>query len=75
MEDRSRVRRLRNAMQHMDERISKGRAGENIAPIGLNVKSESIELDHIEIYHSELAAWIQQIHKIAERLISYTPSA
>jgi hypothetical protein len=59
----------------MDERISEGRAGGNIAPIGLNVKSDSIELDHIEIYHAELASWIQQNYKVAERLINYTSLA
>jgi hypothetical protein len=72
---RDRVMRIRHAIQHMDERISKGRAGADIAPIGLNVKSDSIELDHEEIYFAELASWIRQVYKVAERLITYDPLA
>jgi hypothetical protein len=71
--DRNRVRRIRNAMHHMDEKISRGEAGADIAPIGLNVKSDSVELDHEEIYFAELAFWIQQIYKVAVRLVMYEP--
>ena len=70
---RKRVVRIRNAMQHMDKRITQGRAGADIAPIGLTVKSDSIEVDHEEIYFEELASWIRQIHNVAEQLITYTP--
>ena len=73
--DRKRIDNIRDAMQHMDDRISKGRAGADIAPIGLNVKSDSVELDHEEIYYAELALWIQQIYRVAEQLTNYTSSA
>jgi hypothetical protein len=66
-----RVMRIRHAIQHMDDRISKGRAGADIAPIGLNVKSDSVELDHEEIYFVELASWIQQIYNVAMQLVMY----
>jgi hypothetical protein len=72
---RKRIRRIRHAMQHMDERIGRGEAGADIAPIGLNVKSNSIELDHEEVYFAELASWIRQMHEFAEQLTTYTPSA
>jgi hypothetical protein len=71
--DRKRIDNIRDAIQHMDDRISKGRAGADIAPIGLNVKSDSIELAHEEIYFTELASWIEQVHNVAEQLITYTP--
>jgi hypothetical protein len=71
--DRNRVKRIRHAIQHMDERIARGKAGADIAPIGLNVKSDSVELDHEEIYFTELASWIQQIYKVAVRLVRYEP--
>jgi hypothetical protein len=73
--NRKRIDNIRDAIQHMDDRISKGRAGADIAPIGLNVKSDSVELDHEEIYYAELALWIQQIYGVAEQLTNYTSSA
>jgi hypothetical protein len=73
--NRRRIDNIRDAIQHMDDRISKGRAGADIAPIGLNVKSDSVELDHEEIYYAELALWIQQIYRVAEQLTNYTSSA
>ncbi len=73
--DRDRIMRIRHAIQHMDDRISQGRAGADIAPIGLNVKSDSIELDHEEICFAELASWIQQIYRVVERLVAYTPAS
>ena len=73
--NRKRIDNIRDAIQHMDDRISKGRAGADIAPIGLNVKSDSVELDHEEIYYAELALWIQQIYRVAEQLTNYTSSA
>lgn len=48
----------------MDDRISKGRAGADIAPIGLNVKSDSIELDNEEIYFADLAHWVRQVYEV-----------
>ncbi len=70
-----RVKRIRRAMQHMDERISQGRAGRDKAPIGLLTKSDSIELDEEEIYFTELASWIEQLYKATEQLVNYAPSA
>jgi hypothetical protein len=72
---RKRINDIRDAMQHMDDRISKGRAGRDIAPIGLNVKSDSIELDNEEIYFVELVHWIEQIYAVTERLVGYTPTS
>jgi hypothetical protein len=72
---RKRISRIRHAIQHMDERISRSEAGAEIAPIGLNVKSDSIELDHEEIYYAELACWIRQTYKVAEQLTTHPSSA
>jgi hypothetical protein len=72
---RKRINEIRDGIQHMDDRITKGRAGRDIAPIGLVVKSDSIELDNKEIYFVELAHWIEQVYAITERLVGYTPSS
>jgi hypothetical protein len=72
--NRKRINDIRDAIQHMDDRISKGRAGKDIAPIGLNVKSDSIELDNEEIYFVELAQWIEQVYAVTERLVGYAPT-
>ena len=69
---RKRVNDIRDAIQHMDDRISKGRAGAEIAPIGLNVKSDSIELDNEEIYFADLAHWVRQVYEVTGRLEGYT---
>jgi hypothetical protein len=53
----------------MDERISQGRAGVDIAPIGLNVKSDGIELDHEEIYFAELASWLEAESVVLARVV------
>lgn len=71
--DRNRIRSIRRAIQHMDRDISRGKVGEGVAPIGLNVKSDSIELDHKIIYFTELAEWIRQTCVVAEQLIDYAP--
>jgi hypothetical protein len=70
--DRKRINDIRDAIQHMDDRIRKNRAGRDIAPIGLLVKSDSIELDGREITFIELADWIQQVYTVTERLVGYT---
>lgn len=70
-----RIMRIRHAIQHMDERISRREAGADTAPIGLKVKSDSIVLDYEEIYFAELASWIQQIHNVTEHLVTYSPSS
>jgi hypothetical protein len=73
--DMDRVRDVRNAVQHMDDRITKGEAGEGKAPIGLMVKSDSIEIANREIYFAELALWIEQVYRATKRLTSYEPSS
>jgi hypothetical protein len=70
-----RIEHIRHAIQHMDDRISEGKAGEGISYIGLHVMSDSIELEDEIIYHRELAAWTQQVHKVAEQLVAYVPTA
>jgi hypothetical protein len=70
--NKKRINDIRDAIQHMDDRISKGRAGADTAPIGLNVKSDSIELDNEEIYFDELAHWVRQVYAVTERLAGYT---
>jgi len=55
----------------MDDDISKGKAGRDLAPIGLIVNSDSIELGGMEISHEDLASWIKQVYKATQRLIEY----
>ena len=66
----SRIRNIRNAIEHTDERIRKGRIqkGEFLM---LGVKSGSIELEGKEIYYSELAKWLKQLKQLAEYMASY----
>lgn len=61
---------IRNAIEHTDRDLRKGRISEN-EPIMLVVKSDSVELCGNEIYYNELAEWIRALNKLAEFVVSY----
>ena len=61
---------FRNAIEHLDDDILKGNVPIG-SPIALMVKSDSIELTGNEIYFTDLAKWIQELHKLATDLVNY----
>jgi hypothetical protein len=70
----TRLRNTRHAMLHVDEWIHKGKAGPGRSPIGLLVKSDSIQCGCEEIYFNELAEWITQVQEVTVQLIAHSPS-
>ena len=65
-----RLKKIRNAIEHMDERIADGKAGPGTsAPMALLVKSDNIELSGEEISYQDLSQWLTQLHQIAEDLV------
>jgi len=61
---------LRDAIEHLDEDILKGNIPQG-SSILLKVNSDSLELAGNEIFFSDLAKWIRELHKIASELIDY----
>lgn len=68
-----RLRDIRDAIEHTDERIRKDQISEN-EPIMLVVKSDSVELGWNEIYYNELAEWIRALNKLAEFVAGFRES-
>lgn len=66
-----RVTSLRDAIQHLDEKLIKGelREGEEIT---LLAKSNGIELFSTEIKYTEIANWIRELDKVSSQLATYT---
>ena len=64
------ITNFRNLIEHLDDGILKGNIPTG-SPIALLVKSDSIELTGIEIYFTDLAKWIQELHKLATDLVNY----
>ena len=65
----NRIDTIRNAIEHIDERIARGEMVDG-ATITVTVKSDSIELGGEEIYFTELADWIRQLDFLVEKLSS-----
>ena len=65
-----RIDGIRNAVEHLEEEILNGKIGEG-EPTTLIVKSDSIELANIEIFYSELADWIKELHELAVSMADY----
>lgn len=66
-----RIRKFRNAIEHLDKDILKGKIQKG-EPISLLVNSDSIELLGEEIYFTEIAVWIQELNSLASALATYT---
>ena len=67
---KKRVTSLRNAIQHLDERLIKGEHGDGEAN-ALLVKSDGIELFNTEIKYTEIANWIRELDKVSSQLATY----
>ena len=65
-----RIRDLRDAIEHTDERVreQKIKQGEFLM---LAVNSNSIALEGKEIFYSELAEWLKQLHQLSEFVATY----
>jgi hypothetical protein len=65
-----RIRNIRRAIEHLDADIS-----QDLIPvdemIAVVVKSDSVELYGIEIFFTELAEWIKELHSLASILSDY----
>ncbi|HEX9003361.1 MAG TPA: hypothetical protein VGB07_25865 [Blastocatellia bacterium] len=71
---RNRIRDLRHAIEHTDERILKNRAPVG-NPIALNPDDSSVCLEGISLTYEELARWLRQLHSLAVRINSYSDSS
>jgi hypothetical protein len=62
---------IRDAIEHLDEKVIKGKIeeGESIA---LLVKSDGVELLGTEIKYTELAKWIRELDTVSNFLSTYT---
>ena len=63
----SRISTIRNAIEHIEEKIARGEVVDGDI-IALTVKSDSIEFRGDEIYFTELAEWIRELDCLAGQL-------
>lgn len=66
----ARIRNMRDAIEHTDERLREGRIQEGEF-LMLVVRSDGIELEGNEILYSELTAWLTQLHNLSEIVATY----
>jgi len=61
---RNRIRRLRHAISHMDERLKKHppRSGQ---PIALDPNNLGLTLEGVQIAWTELARWLRELYRLA----------
>ena len=65
----NRVNRMRNSIEHLEGDILAGTLGDH--PICLAVRPKAIELGDDRITFDELAAWIAELHGIADQLAHF----
>jgi hypothetical protein len=68
----SRIATIRNAIEHIEEKIARGEVVDGEA-IALVVKSDSIEFGGEKIYFTELAEWIRELDNLARQLSASSP--
>ena len=61
---RSKIRRVRDAIEHLDEDIIRGAIPED-DDVGIRVTFESARLAGFEILYVDLASWIKSLHQFA----------
>jgi hypothetical protein len=64
---------MRNAIEHLEGYIREGKIVEG-QPFFLLMQNDRVELLGEEIYYSELANWIKQLHTLANELADYRSS-
>ena len=57
--------KLRKTLDEFNGKILQGQ------PFSILVKSDSIELSGMEIFYSELAQWIEELHSLSSNLAVY----
>jgi hypothetical protein len=67
---RTRIEKIRNSIEHMDERVRnmKIKVGDLSA---LWLGEDHLELESTRINYSELAGWLTELHALAEELAKY----
>lgn len=63
-EAKGRVRKLRDACEHLDKDIIAGKLGPD-DDVAICLRLEGVDLSGISILYNELARWIEQIHHFA----------
>jgi hypothetical protein len=63
----TKIRQFRDATQHIADDIAGSRIAENIDP-DVCMTEESMVIANQEIFYSDLARWISQLHPLAYRL-------
>jgi hypothetical protein len=67
-DDRLRLKAFRNGVQHLDDRVVKGKSRGQLTFVKLCPKHA--EFEGVEIGYLELARWIDQLDSLASRLTS-----
>jgi hypothetical protein len=70
---RQTIRRIRNAVEHMDEWIEDGRLPTG-KPTAVDPRIESFRIEDIEFGYDDLVRWIAELHALADRIASFRPS-
>ena len=71
---RKRIRDLRHAIQHVEERLINSGAPVG-KPIALNPDNNGVSLEGVTITYDELARWLRELHKLAMYLNHYKEPA
>lgn len=69
---RQRIRKLRDATEHVDKQIAKGEwpVGQ---PIALEPRGAAMSLEGVRIGYGELAAWLRQLRGLASAVTRWRP--
>lgn len=71
-DSQKRLSKIRNATEHMDDRVIKGAVGEGDLNT-LWLDEQHMELQDTKVEYSELAKWLSEIHLLASNLATYRP--
>ncbi|HPE12815.1 MAG: hypothetical protein KC544_12940 [Gemmatimonadetes bacterium] len=67
---RNRIDAMRNAIEHMDERLRNGDYPVGV-PVGLTPYKGRLDLEGVSIEVQELAGWLQQLAELARRIATH----
>ena len=72
--ERDQLRKMRNAIDHVDEPILGGRAGIG-QTLALHVREDDVMIDHkdgpLTATHSQVGGWVQRLHGLAVNLTNH----
>jgi hypothetical protein len=64
------IRDMRNAIQHLDEKVTKGMIHKG-EPVCLVPEMQGVRLGNFNISYQELASWIRELHYLAGEVTHY----